>query len=259
MSATETTTSAKPSVLASLAAKLDVDPAKLYPMLKRTCFAKCRNDDEFMAMCIVANTYGLNPILKEIYAFPNKKTGAVVPVVGLDGWMRIINSHPAIDGIEFEEPEDGSYCTAIVYRKDRSHPVRVSEWLDECQGDTEPWRKWPRRMLRHKALIQAARIAFGFSGIYDADEARRIEEATATQVAVLDTGRRSAAAEIADRPQPALPKPRRTRRASASELLDTTDDPVDKPDSGLLPVMADDASAVETLAEPDEDEFLRAS
>jgi len=29
-------------------------------------------------------------------------------------------------------------------------------------------------MLRHKALIQCSRIAFGFSGIYDEDEANRI-------------------------------------------------------------------------------------
>jgi hypothetical protein len=31
-------------------------------------------------------------------------------------------------------------------------------------------------MHRHKSLIQAARIAFGFSGIYDEDEAERITE-----------------------------------------------------------------------------------
>ncbi len=31
-------------------------------------------------------------------------------------------------------------------------------------------------MLRHKALIQCARVAFGFGGIYDLDEAERIIE-----------------------------------------------------------------------------------
>lgn len=31
-------------------------------------------------------------------------------------------------------------------------------------------------MLRHKALIQCARVAFGFSGIYDQDETERIIE-----------------------------------------------------------------------------------
>jgi hypothetical protein len=32
-------------------------------------------------------------------------------------------------------------------------------------------------MLRHKAMIQCARLAFGFAGIYDQDEAERIAEA----------------------------------------------------------------------------------
>ena len=40
----------------------------------------------------------------------------------------------------------------------------------------------PRRMLRHKALIQGARIAFGFSGIYDEDEARDIGMKNVTPV-----------------------------------------------------------------------------
>jgi hypothetical protein len=31
-------------------------------------------------------------------------------------------------------------------------------------------------MLRHKALIQCARLAFGFAGIYDEDEATRIRD-----------------------------------------------------------------------------------
>ena len=31
-------------------------------------------------------------------------------------------------------------------------------------------------MLRHKAMIQCARLAFGFVGIYDQDEAERITE-----------------------------------------------------------------------------------
>ena len=37
------------------------------------------------------------------------------------------------------------------------------------------WQKWPRRMLRHKALIQAARVAFGFAGLSDEDEFERAE------------------------------------------------------------------------------------
>lgn len=181
---------AKVSVMNALAAKLECDPAKLMPMLKKTAFATCRNDEEFMAMCMVANTYGLNPILKEVYAFPGKG-GNVMPIVGVDGWIKLMNSNPAFDGIEFEEGED--YCTATIYRKDRGHPIKATEWLAECMGTTEPWKRWPRRMLRHKAMVQCARIAFGFAGIYDEDEAHRIASVA---------GAAEAAAEKAAAPRP---------------------------------------------------------
>ena len=189
---TETTTIAKRSVIGSLATRLECDPAKLVPLLKKTAFATCRSDEEFQAMCMVSNTYGLNPILKEVYAFPSK-SGAVVPIVSIDGWLKIINRHPALDGIEFEEGDDR--CTAVIHRKDREHPTKVTEWLSECRGETEPWRRWPKRMLRHKALIQCARIAFGFAGIYDEDEGERIAIAQAAE-ATPKRGRRATAAEL---------------------------------------------------------------
>lgn len=186
---------AKVSVINSLAAKLECDPAKLMPMLKKTAFATCRTDEEFMAMCMVANTYGLNPILKEVYAFPSKG-GQVVPIVGVDGWIKLMNSNPAFDGIEFEEGAD--YCTATIHRKDRNHPIKATEWLAECIGTTEPWKRWPRRMLRHKAMIQCARIAFGFAGIYDEDEARRIESVEGVVVDVPSESPQDAAKTAKD-------------------------------------------------------------
>ena len=39
---------------------------------------------------------------------------------------------------------------------------------------TEVWRKYPRRMLRHKTIVQAARVAFSISGIYDREEGESI-------------------------------------------------------------------------------------
>jgi hypothetical protein len=92
--------------------------------------------------------------------------------------MTMANNHPAYDGITFVDrlSDDGQLLaiTAQVHRKDRSHPVEVTEYLAECRQGTEPWKKWPARMLRHKAAIQAIRYAFGFSGIVDPDEADRM-------------------------------------------------------------------------------------
>nr|DAP10502.1 MAG TPA: RecT protein [Caudoviricetes sp.] len=152
------------------------DPQELVETLKATAFRSNATDAQFNVLMIVANQYGLNPFTKEIYAFPDKNNG-ITPVVGVDGWARIINGHPQFDGMEFTS--DAESCTCKIYRKDRNHPTTVTEYLEECKRNTQPWNSHPRRMLRHKAMIQAARLAFGFGGIYDEDEADRIETAEA--------------------------------------------------------------------------------
>lgn len=179
------------SVMGALAAKLEIDPNHLMSILKKTAFSTCRNDEEFMAMCMVANKYGLDPITKEIYAFPNKKTGAVVPVVGYDGWQKLANRNPNYDGVEFEEAEDGSWCECRIFRKDRSHPTAMREWLEECRMDTLPWQKYPRRMLRNKAFNQCCRAAFNLSGIYDPDEAERIARCEEAMAIALEEPKRT--------------------------------------------------------------------
>ena len=156
------------------AARFGIDAKRLLPTLKATAFKSgtAVSDEQMIALLIVAEQYHLNPFTKEIYAYPDK--GGIVPVVSVDGWARIINEHPMLDGIDFEYATDGAWVTCILHRKDRTHPIRITEFLEECIRNTEPWRKSPRRMLRHKALIQCARIAFGFASIYDEDEAQRI-------------------------------------------------------------------------------------
>lgn len=167
------------SLLAKFASRFGVEPHKMLATLKATAFKGDVTNEQMMALIIVADQYGLNPWTKEIYAFPDK--GGVVPVVGLDGWARIINSHAEFDGMEFEAgPDDAAglpaWIECVIYRKDRAHPVRAREYLAECRRNTGPWNSHPRRMLRHKAMIQCARLAFGFGGIYDQDEAERIVE-----------------------------------------------------------------------------------
>jgi hypothetical protein len=163
------------SVLARMAMRFGVEPAKMMECLKATAFKGPASNEQIMALCIVADQYGLNPWTKEIYAFPDKSNG-IVPVVGVDGWARIINSHPEFDGMEFEQ--DAETCTCKIHRKDRAHPITVTEYLAECTRSTGPWGSHPRRMLRHKAMVQCARLAFGYAGIYDPDEAERIRDVT---------------------------------------------------------------------------------
>lgn len=164
------------SMAGSLAQKLDlaIDEKDLINTLRSTAFKAEATDQQFLALLIVANQYNLNPWTKEIYAFPDR-TG-IVPVVGVDGWARIINGNKNFDGMEFEMDDES--CTCKIYRKDRNHPTSVTEYMNECNRGTQPWKSHPKRMLRHKAMIQCARLAFGFAGIYDQDEAERITENT---------------------------------------------------------------------------------
>ena len=168
--------SALTTLTQTLAAKLNMgDGSGLIETLKATAFKGPVTDAQMTALMVVANQFQLNPWTKEIYAFPDKQNG-IVPVVGVDGWARIINSNSQFDGMEFEQDDES--CTCVIYRKDRSHPIKVTEYMAECRRQVGPWQSHPKRMLRHKAMIQCARLAFGFGGIYDQDEAERIVEAT---------------------------------------------------------------------------------
>lgn len=89
-----------------LAARLDMgDGTELINTLKQTVFKGNVTDSQMTALMLVANQYALNPWTKEIYAFPDRNNG-IIPVVGVDGWCRIINSHPQFDGMEFEQDDE---------------------------------------------------------------------------------------------------------------------------------------------------------
>lgn len=166
-------------VIDGLARHFDMDKAGFLQVMKATIMkgANVSNED-IAAFCLVAKEHGLNPFTKEIFAFPTG--GAIQPIVSVDGWMKLINSHPDFDGMDFVDVRDGDKLVSItcrMYRKGRAHPVEVTEYMSECLRNTPTWKQWPARMLRHKAAIQAARYAFGFAGIMEPDEAERIGDA----------------------------------------------------------------------------------
>lgn len=177
---------------------IEGDAQEIVSVLKATAFRSDKgevSDAQLAALLIVAGQYRLNPWTKEIYAFPDKKNG-IVPVVGVDGWSRIINDHPQFDGMEFRASENmvrmpganvdaHEWMECIIYRKDRSRPTVVREYLDEVYREpfkgqygvvAGPWQTHTKRFHRHKTSIQSARLAFGFGGIFDQDEAERIVE-----------------------------------------------------------------------------------
>lgn len=170
----------RPLLLTALADKYQIEPRKFLETIKATIFDNKGTEEELIAFLTVAHRYDLDPFRKEIYAFRKGDTGGVQPIVGIDGWATIANREPAYDGVEFEDQIEAGVVTAVtcrVYRKDRSRPTSVTEYLRECKRNTPPWNQMPGRMLRHRSYIQGVRLAFGISGIMDPEDAERMVDA----------------------------------------------------------------------------------
>lgn len=190
----------KPSLIRDFGRRYSIAPTEVLEVLRQTAFrgvADQITNNQMISLLVIANQYGLNPFTKEIYAFPDK--GSIIPVVGFDGWVSMAHQHSHFGGVEFTESdttlktEDGcdivcpTWIECKIYRKDCMKPFTLREYFQEVYrrpfksrtGSVikGPWQSHPRRMLRHKAFIQCARLAFGFSGVYDPDEAERIIEA----------------------------------------------------------------------------------
>jgi len=155
------------------------DARTLWAVVKRMCLQPDKQgreatDQEVIAFLLVCREKQLNPLLKEAYGFLSR--GRLCIGVGIDGWLKIANRHPEMDGISVVDIHDADgvfvACEATVWRKDRRQPFLCTEYLDECKQDTDTWRQKPRRSLRHKATIQALRYAFAITGIQDIEEAR---------------------------------------------------------------------------------------
>lgn len=191
-------TSPSLSVTDRLAEKFKLDPQKFYKTLL-SCLFKGKNEptrEELTAFLLVCDQYDLNPFLREIYPAISKK-GALLPTLSIDGWLKLIHNQTDFDGLSVEYSEqtvkqdvivsEGNKstkvtieapmsCKVTIYQKNRAHPITIEERFKECFRPTEQWRTMPCRMLRHKTIIQCARVVYSFGGIYDNDEAERIIE-----------------------------------------------------------------------------------
>ena len=137
-------------------------------------------------LLLLSERWGLDPLNNEIYATevtPEAgKKSRVLFVVGVDGWFKIINCHPQFDGMRFFESSPGEddlplYIECTIFRKDRKVATSVREYMYEAHTNQGAWLTHPRRMLRHKAMVQCARACFGLGGLYEPDEAERVSSA----------------------------------------------------------------------------------
>jgi len=166
------------SLLVEMAGKYNMPAKSFYQAVKRV-MPDGVTDDQMQEFLSVAHRYGLDPITKEIHA--TLARGKIVPVVGIDGWVSIARKTGELAAIKLKDQLDDNHniiaTTAEVYRKNEQIATEVTEYMPKRRPNAGPWQQYPERMLHHKATIQALRYAFGISGIYDEEEAKRIAQA----------------------------------------------------------------------------------
>ena len=118
-----------------------------------------------LALLRIAREHGLDP-LKEEVALALYDDCHWQAYITVEGYSKILNRHPAFDGIAFTESAENRegipvWMECTIYRKDRIQPTVVREYLEEVKGDQAIWKKMPRRMLRHRVMQQCARLAIG--------------------------------------------------------------------------------------------------
>ena len=165
-------------------------------IIKAQFFPPNATDMDMIYCMKVAETFNLNPILKQIF-FVERSANIdgrwitkIEPLAGRDSFLTLAHRSGKFAGIDSDCAikqtavlQDGEWvtknelvATAKVYRTDNDRPfcaeVEYSEYVQRTKDGsiTKFWRDKPKTMLKKVAESQALRKAFDISGLYSVDE-----------------------------------------------------------------------------------------
>nr|DAD67380.1 MAG TPA: RecT protein [Siphoviridae sp. ctt5z12] len=165
-------------------------------IIKAQFFPPNATDMDMIYCMKVAETFNLNPILKQIFFversanIDGKWITKIEPLAGRDSFLTLAHRSGKFAGIDSDCAikqtavlQDGEWvtknelvATARVYRTDNDRPfcaeVEYSEYVQRTKDGsiTKFWRDKPKTMLKKVAESQALRKAFDISGLYSVDE-----------------------------------------------------------------------------------------
>ncbi len=165
-------------------------------IIKAQFFPPNATDMDMIYCMKVAETFNLNPILKQIF-FVERSANIdgrwitkIEPLAGRDSFLTLAHRSGKFAGIDSDCAikqtavlQDGEWvtknelvATARVYRTDNDRPfcaeVEYGEYVQRTKDGsiTKFWRDKPKTMLKKVAESQALRKAFDISGLYSVDE-----------------------------------------------------------------------------------------
>ncbi len=171
------------SITADTAAFLGVPAGKVFDVLRGvwtvTKGQPPLTDQELMVGMAIVARYELDPFAREIYVTRDKK-GRLMTIIGVDGWIRILDRTEHYDGLEQieEEDKDGNLLSVetTIYSKKRSHPARYKARMDEYMRlGGFMIDKIPRHMLGVFSLRHAGRLFVPMGTVVTEEEARYMQ------------------------------------------------------------------------------------
>ena len=148
--------------ISQVAKKLEIDDSELQAWVDLQVMTPALT---LLSLLRIAKANNLDP-LKEEVALALYEDTHWQAYISVEGYSKILNQHPAFNGITFTESTELAngipiWMECAIFRKDRCQPIVVREYFEEVKSEQSIWQKMPRRMLRHRVLQQCARLAVG--------------------------------------------------------------------------------------------------
>jgi phage recombination protein Bet len=155
-------------------------------LLLRNVIAKGCSEPEFKLLMYMANTYGLDPLLKQIWAVKRTEGQPALIFAGRDGMLAIAHRSGHFDGMQsgvnYEKKTiDSGKATertvdvpvsawCEIWRNDMTHSFKTEVPFSEYNTGYSVWKTNPSAMILKVAEAVCLRKAFSVSGLYSPEE-----------------------------------------------------------------------------------------
>lgn len=169
------------SLAATAAQFLGVEPGKVCALLRNVWKPskgqpELTDSEMFAGLSMIAR-YALDPVAKEVYVTRTSK--GLVTIIGIDGYVKILNRTEGYNGFEQELHFDDSgkdleWVETVIYHKDREYPTKYRAFMSEYRKIAGPVAgQIPWHMLRLFSLRHAVRLFTPIGGnVVTEEEAR---------------------------------------------------------------------------------------
>lgn len=143
-------------------------------LLLRNVIAKGCTEPEFKLLMYMANTYGLDPLLKQIWAVKRNENQPALIFAGRDGMLAIAHRSGHFDGMQsgviYDKDRKPVTAWCEIWRNDMTHSFKTEVPFSEYNTGFSVWKTNPSAMILKVAESVCLRKAFSVSGLYCPEE-----------------------------------------------------------------------------------------